>query len=233
MNNNNNNDNIINIIPAVYYSNAGSYKKDIYEENRLKSGVYRWNNLITNKSYVGSSVSLGRRFRDYYSLTSIEKKLSRGSSAIHRALIKYGYSNFSLDILEYCDLSVLIAKEQYYIDILNPEYNILKIAGSKLGFKHSEATKKRMSISTAKEKHPFYGKKRSEETKLRMSINSKTASTVKIYDINTNDSKVFISNVKAGKFLGVNERTIRDYKKSGRVYKGKYLILYCDYKPNP
>lgn len=45
---------------------------------------------------------------------------------IYRALLKYSYSNFSLDILEYCELDVLIEREQYYINILKPEYNILK-----------------------------------------------------------------------------------------------------------
>jgi hypothetical protein len=149
----------------------------------------------------------------------------KNKSKIYRALLKYGHSNFSLDILEYCEPNVIISREQYYIDFLNPEYNILKKAGSNLGFKHSEATKLRMSINNAKEKHPFYGKKRSEETILRMSINSKTALTVKIYDIITNDTKVFRSNVQAGKYLGISERTIRNYKKSGRVYKNKYLIL--------
>lgn len=57
---------------------------------------------------------------------------------IHKSLLKYGYSNFSVEILEYCDPSEAILREQYYIDLLNPEYNILKIAGSLLGFKHSE-----------------------------------------------------------------------------------------------
>jgi hypothetical protein len=34
----------------------------------------------------------------------------------------------------------LIVREQYYIDNINPEYNILKIAGSRLGSKHSVET---------------------------------------------------------------------------------------------
>jgi hypothetical protein len=160
------------------------------------------------------------------------KKDKRGSTIIYRALLKYGYSNFSIDILEYCEPAFLIEREQYYIDLLKPEYNILKRAGSNLGFKHSEATKFRMSINNAKEKHPFYGKKRSEETKLRMSLNSKTALTVKIKDISTNDANIFRSNIQAGKYLGISERTIRNYKKSGRVYKGKSLILSCISKAN-
>lgn len=53
-------------------------------------------------------------------------------------LINSGYSSFSLEIFEYCDKSDLIEREQYYFDQLNPVYNILKIAGSLRGFKHSE-----------------------------------------------------------------------------------------------
>jgi group I intron endonuclease len=59
--------------------------------------------------------------------------------------IKYGYSNFKLIILEYCDTSVIIKREQYYIDELKPDYNINPTAGSLLGFKHSEYTKGIMS----------------------------------------------------------------------------------------
>jgi group I intron endonuclease len=100
------------------------------------------------------------------------------------------------------------------------------VAGSNLGFKHSEITKLRMSRNNSKEKHPFYGKKRSEETVLRMSINSKIALPVKVTDIDTMIIKIFRSNIQASKFLGVDERTIRNYKKSGFIYKGKYLISY-------
>jgi hypothetical protein len=35
--------------------------------------------------------------------------------------------------LEYCDLENIIDREQYYIDLLKPEYNVLKDAGSSLG----------------------------------------------------------------------------------------------------
>jgi len=66
--------------------------------------------------------------------------MQKANSKIYRSLVKNGYSNFSLEILEYCDLSVLIEREQYYLDLLKPEYNILKTAGSRLNFKHSEET---------------------------------------------------------------------------------------------
>ena len=58
---------------------------------------------------------------------------------IYIALIKYGYSWFKLKILDYCNPFVLISKEEYYIDCLNPEYNI-KTGGISYGFKHSEVS---------------------------------------------------------------------------------------------
>ena len=45
-----------------------------------------------------------------------------------------------MDIIEYCSPEDLIKREQYYLQGLKPDYNILKTAGSLLGFKHSKAT---------------------------------------------------------------------------------------------
>ena len=62
-----------------------------------------------------------------------------------------------------------------------------------------------------------------------MSINSKTALAVKINDISTSDVIIFRSNVQVRKYLGVNERTISNYKKSGNIFKDKYLISSYKY----
>ena len=77
--------------------------------------------------------------------------------SINKALLKYGYSGFQLEILEYCKPSDVILREQYYIDLLVPEYNILKIAGSSLGFKHSDVAKAKISLAKLGEKHHFFG----------------------------------------------------------------------------
>jgi group I intron endonuclease len=68
----------------------------------------------------------------------MNRQLNKGVSIIYRAILKNGLSNFNLDILQYCELNMLTEREQYYIDLLNPEYNILKRAGSRLGHKASE-----------------------------------------------------------------------------------------------
>ena len=117
------------------YENAYDMKKDILKENKGKSGIYLLTNRLTNDIYIGQFKDISKRFRNYFNLSYIK---SKDSFIISRALIKYGYSNFSVTILEYCDKSDLTLREQYYFNKLNPQYNILKIAGSSLGFKHSE-----------------------------------------------------------------------------------------------
>jgi len=42
--------------------------------------------------------------------------LKTKKSLIYDALLKYGYNNFTLEILEYCKIDILIEREQYYIN---------------------------------------------------------------------------------------------------------------------
>ena len=122
------------------YSNSLDLRSTICKENLNKAGIYRWTNLITGKTYIGSSSNLGKRFSGYYSIKFLERETLKTKSMIYFALLKYGHSSFKLEILEYCDSKVLISREQKYLDLLKPEYNILDKAGSSLGFKHSEST---------------------------------------------------------------------------------------------
>lgn len=127
--------------PFVIYSNLVSNVKIIFKDNKGKSDIYRWNNLITGASYVGSAVDLSKRFRNYFYVKFIKKELLKNNSVIYKALLKYGYSNFNLEILEYCDNMSILNREQNYIDILKPKYNLCPIAGSSLGRITREETK--------------------------------------------------------------------------------------------
>lgn len=49
---------------------------------------------------------------------------------IYRAILKHGYSNFSLDIIEFCDIPCFVQRKQYYLYVYKPQYNIMKSAGS-------------------------------------------------------------------------------------------------------
>jgi hypothetical protein len=53
-------------------------------------------------------------------------------------------TKFKLEILKYCSPARCIKWEQFYLDLLKPEYNILQIAGSCLGSKGSEETRAKM-----------------------------------------------------------------------------------------
>jgi len=125
------------IVPIKVYSNADTMKEDIIKDNNKKAGIYRWINNETGNTYVGSSINLSNRLRLYFNYDFISDK-SRSKSMIHDALAKHGYSKFSLEILEYCDENKVLEREQHYLNTLQPVYNILKVAGSSTGFKHSD-----------------------------------------------------------------------------------------------
>lgn len=71
--------------------------------------------------------------------------------------------------MEGCDKSDLLNREQALYESFNPQYNILKIAGNSLNFKHSEETKAKISKALkgvyVKEKSALFGRFHTEETK--------------------------------------------------------------------
>jgi group I intron endonuclease len=89
-------------------------------------------------------VNLTRRFKEYFSSNFLSKEILKNNSIVYKALLKYGYSNFTLEIIEYCDKMSVIKKEQYYLDLLKPSYNICMIAGSSLGRITSDDTRAKL-----------------------------------------------------------------------------------------
>jgi len=82
--------------------------------------------------------------RYYFSLKYLNKEILRNNSIIYRALLKYGYSKFSLEILEYCNKEYIINLEQYSIDLLKSEYNLYLKAESSLGRITREETRAKL-----------------------------------------------------------------------------------------
>lgn len=156
----------------IVYNDTLSLKKTILEENKSKSGIYMFTNKITSDFYIGQSKNLYNKFLNYFNPSYLKRTKN---SRISRAMLKYGYSNFSLSILEYCDKADLTSREQYYLDKLNPVYNILKIAGAYVDvFTHTEETKNKISEALKEirkgENSYWYGRTMSEETKASMSL---------------------------------------------------------------
>lgn len=80
------------------YDNGELMKNQIIQDNLGKSGVYCWVNNQTGDYYIGSSVDLGRRFKEYFSIAYLTNTLNRGNSIICYALLKYGFSFFTMII---------------------------------------------------------------------------------------------------------------------------------------
>lgn len=171
------NSNIDQFIPAAIYEDVftTTSKKEILKDNAGKIGIYMFTNKLTGDIYVGQSIDLRKRFLNYFNLSYLSR---RNELRISRAIIKYGYLNFSLTILEYCNKCDLDVREQHYFDTLNPQYNIQKVAGgSSKGLILSEETKNKISQALKGvyigDKAYWYGRSMSAATKEIMSSTRK------------------------------------------------------------
>src|SRR3954466_1889244 len=93
--------------------------------------------------YIGSSINIGIRLVDHlvYNNTNVY---------LQNAIKKYGLENFTFAVVEFCDLEVLLQREQHYLDILFSlpakfRYNFNRTANSILGYKHTKETMAKMS----------------------------------------------------------------------------------------
>jgi group I intron endonuclease len=137
-----------------FYKNLVQARSTLALQIKNKAGIYQLVNLINNKTYIGSSNNLYSRLSSYLSHARLKRDIISYNSRIGRALLKYGYKNFGFTILEFIELDInltktekrkaIFAREQHYLDTIKPEYNILKIAGSHLGYVHTRKPKKLM-----------------------------------------------------------------------------------------
>ena len=90
---------------------------------------------------MGSSVDIEKRIYEHFRVLSIG---SHHCIALQRAYNKYGNDSFSHSVLSECHQDDLIKQEQEHIDHRS-EYNSSRTAGSPLGTKHTERTRKKYS----------------------------------------------------------------------------------------
>jgi hypothetical protein len=113
-------------------------------------------------------------------------------------------------------MSILLEKEQYYLDLLNPEFNILKTAGNSLGFKHTQESIKKMRKAQSGENHPLYGKKHTDQTKQMMSI-AKGGSLIFLYSLDLEELLTFSSARAAAEHFICCPKTILRYVRSSGI----------------
>ena len=129
--------------PVKVYDNA-LLKSQILRDFKGKTVIYQWFNNITGESYIGSALDFTKRMGKYYN----PKNLSLNTSLIYASINLYGHEAFSLAILEVLGTtnsvpkSFILDREQYYLNCIFNHYgnlclNILRIAGSSQGYKHT------------------------------------------------------------------------------------------------
>lgn len=90
-------------------------------------------------------MDIGRRLYSYFSKHNL---LKNTTMAICKALLKHGHSKFVLAIFEYCNQEERIDRENFFLKLLVPQYNVLKIAGlPSIGPKSTETRNKMSGVS--------------------------------------------------------------------------------------
>lgn len=132
---------------------ACSASSDIKIEIKGKAGVYMFYNKINGQAYIGSAINLTRRFNSHFF------HINKSPLPLYRAIRKYNFNNFIFCILQYCnsDYTVCLNLEQHFLDLYQPVYNILKVAGSSLGSKHKPETIAKLQKLHKGKLHPRFG----------------------------------------------------------------------------
>jgi GIY-YIG catalytic domain len=205
---------VVFVKPLIKYANPDQDKVSILADNRNKAGIYRWINNLNGNTYVGSSINLSVRFYTYYSI----RCLTKSNRPIERALLKHGYSNFSLEILEYCSPDNLLKREQFYLDNLKPKYNIVERAGSTLGYKHTDESLKKMKDFILSDLVMAKKKLATENATSSIRI------PIFVKNIKTGEIIHYKSLVEAAKAIGVTRGAVSQALLSNRILKKKYYI---------
>jgi group I intron endonuclease len=156
-------------------------------------------------------------------------------------VLKHGWSNFQFGILEYINTTfincedddniknILLKREQYYLNSINPSLNICKIAGSSLGIKHGISFSRNLSNAIRGRKNKVNINKVSiskvnvvpkvikPETILKLSCRS-SGLKVKLFDQSGNLINQFPSVMSVAEYLGVSDRTVRRILNTGISY---------------
>ena len=160
-------------------------------------GIYKITNMVNGKVYIGQSVDIEKRWRRHKNLYLNYDEI------LYKAMRKYGFENFSFEILIECEEGLLDLMEIYYIKQYNsfvgwkdnwgynattgggrPSKTISKskkqreaLSKRMKGVPKSEEHKRKIGIAHKGEKNHMWGKIVSEETRKKIS-EAKTGTTM-------------------------------------------------------
>lgn len=208
-----------------------------------KSGIYKITSP-TDRVYIGEATNLKIRCSYYLNPNRV-----KGQRAIYNSLIKYLPENHKIEIVELCDIDILLERERYYQELYDSVDNGLncyytktdekkkivssdskKIMSEKhsgennpfFGKKHTEESLKKISEAQTGEKNHNYGKKHTDEYKKIQSI-SNSKKHLKVLDTFTNEEFIFINSKLVADFIGCNSGQVRMSKNNYKL-KRRYII---------
>lgn len=148
-----------------------------------ESGVYRIQNMVTGKIYIGSSNDIYKRIgRHKYVL----KKGLNENIRMKQDCEKYGLNSFLFGIVEYCEKGKLKEREQHYFQLWNPQYNVWKNIYSA---KNREYTKEQLKYFKTYQHGPKDLKKFSETLKKAWVIKREKYTSEELFKIKSDSRK--------------------------------------------
>ena len=154
------------------------------------TGIYNIVHTVSGRRYVGSALSVHRRWRNHLSL------LRRGQhhcTHLQRAWTMYGETAFEFSLVAACSRTKLISLEQLHIDTTpkNLLFNTRKVAGVSTGHTPSAEVKAKISLASklrwadpvfrARMSISMTGLQHDQETKSKMSASAISRSANPVY----------------------------------------------------
>lgn len=191
---------------------------EISEAELKNNGVYKIINIINGKFYIGSTFrGFKERFKEhcaYYERSRHKNQMP----ILWNAFDKYGIINFKVEILEVINhekRELILQREEYYINELNPSYNVCKEptkGGSpNKGRKLSQEWKDNISKKSSEYKH--------DETTLKIVTKNNKSNGVKTIFEKNGKTLEFNTWAEASEYFNVSSSAIQNaYKRKG-MYK--------------
>jgi group I intron endonuclease len=164
--------------------------------NTDKGKIYKITNKENGSIYIGCTInSLEKRFGEHLSrcFSSTHK------SKLYNSMKKYGQENFTIELIEECDLSVIYETEKKYVEQYDSYNNGLNstIGGEGcLGYTHSSEIRQKISENTkngnshkGKTYEELYGDRADEEKEKRKTAASWNKMTKEERNIRVNNIK--------------------------------------------
>lgn len=190
--------------------------------------IYKITNKVNGKIYIGKTSKTAQyRFKRHVQEAVSKNKLGRNNFYFHKALVKYGRDNFSIDVLQECETAEEAAKlEIEYISKYHSQdhligYNLTKGGEGVVG-------RKKTQQEIEKHRQKMIGRKLSQEHKMAISRanKGKQISLITRQKISMKNSGA--NNGCFGKTQSVEFRKAKGIKisiaKSGKVYNNNANI---------